>query len=321
MSGFEWTMLIVAALGGTAVSAVFSGMEIGLYTLNRVRLELRTGRGDRRAQLLSELLARPSHMLAIILIGTNAANQLSAWSIAALLHGTGYGPVAAIVVDTVILVPVLLVLAEVLPKDLFRAHGDRWCYALARPLRVTEFVLRWTGIEPIVECFGRGFASMVGGNAEHKVSARERMCDLLKEGVDAGVLSTRQTDLLDRAIDLRERVAKDEMIPWNAVGTIVADADTTERRSAIDSRWSRLPVIGPHGEASGVVSVLDLDARPGVPIVDLMHPPMILTDTTPADAALRALRSHHAAIAIVQDSTGHTVGIVTIKDLVRPLLG
>ncbi len=52
-----------------------------------------------------------------------------------------------------------------------------------------------------------------------------------------------------------------------------------------------------------------------------MHPPMFLSETTTADAALRALRSHQAAIAIVQNSDGQTLGIVTIKDLVRPLLG
>ncbi len=321
MSGFEWTLLILAAVGGTGIMAIFAGMEIGLYTINRVRLELKVGQGDRSARILGRLLERPSHMLAIILIGTNAANQLSAWSIAELLHGAGYGSIAAIVIDTVILVPVLLILAEVLPKDLFRAHGDHWCYTLAKPLRFVEFVLQWTGIGPIVEWFGRGAASMVGGSAAGEVTARQRMSDLLKEGVGAGVLTAGQTDLLDRAMHLRERVVSDEMVPWATVQTLNVDADADARRAAIDSRWSRLPVLDADGAISGIASVLDLDAKPETTIAEFMHPPMFLSETTTADAALRALRSHQAAIAIVQNSDGQTLGIVTIKDLVRPLLG
>ncbi|MDP6478736.1 MAG: CNNM domain-containing protein [Phycisphaerales bacterium] len=321
MSGFEWTLLILAAIAGTGISAIFSGMEIGLYTLNRVRLELRIVESDVAARILRRLLDRPSRMLAIILVGTNAANQLSAWSIAELLHGAGYGPIAAIIIDTVILVPVLLILAEVLPKDLFRAHGDRWCYALARPLRCVELLLQWTGIGPIIEWFGRGVASMVGGSAVGEVTARQRMSDLLKEGVDAGVLSAGQTDLLDRAMHLRERVVSDEMVPWATVQTLNVDADADARRAAIDSRWSRLPVLDADGEVSGIASVLDLDARPESSIDEFMLPPMFLGKTTTADAALRALRNHQAAIAIVQDSDGQNLGIVTIKDLVRPLLG
>ena len=319
MTGLEWTLLLVAAVAGTGLSAVFSGMEIGLYTLNRVRLELRVGKGDRSARILGRLLDHPSHMLMVILIGTNAANQLGAWSVAEMLHGAGYGPVAAIIIDTAILVPVLLIVAEVLPKDLFRAHGDRWCYTLARPLRVVERMLQWTGVGPVVEWFGQGIASMVGGTAAGEVTARQRMSDLLKEGVDAGVLSEGQTDLLDRAMILRECVVRDEMVPWSEVHTLSTDAAAGDRRKAIDSRWSRLPVLEQGGQVVGIVSVLDLDAKPVAPIVDLVHQPMFLSERLSADAALRALRSHQAAIGIVQNAAGHTVGIVTIKDLVRPL--
>jgi putative hemolysin len=319
MTGLEWTLLLVAAVAGTGLSAVFSGMEIGLYTLNRVRLELRMGEGDQSARILGRLLSRPSHMLTVVLIGTNAANQLSAWSVSALLHGAGYGPVEAIIIDTIILVPVLLIMAEVLPKDLFRAHGDRWCYTLARPLRVVEGMLLWTGVGPLVEWFGERVASLVGGSAAGEVTARQRMSDLLKEGVDAGVLSEEQTDLLDRAMNLRERLVRDEMVAWSAVHTLGVGATADDRRAAIESRWSRLPVLDQQGQAIGIVSVLDLDANPDSPTSSLVRPPMFVPETMSADAALRMLRSHQAAIGIVQRASGQTVGIVTIKDLIRPL--
>ena len=103
--------------------------------------------------------------------------------------------------------------------------------------------------------------------------------------------------------------------------TLAANAGSDARRAAIESRWSRLPILNEAGKVVGIVSVLDLDAAPETSAAELAHPPMFLADTTPADAALRALRSHQAAIAIAPAATGQTVGIVTIKDLIRPLLG
>jgi CBS domain containing-hemolysin-like protein len=320
MTGFEWAILLFAAIAGTCLSAIFSGMEIGLYTLNRVRLELRSKAGERSAHILHQLLSRPSHMLTVILIGTNAANQLGAWSISAMLDGAGYGPIASIVIDTIILVPVLLILAEVLPKELFRAHGDRWCYSLAPPLRVVELILRWTGVGATIEWLGRGIAAIVGGSTEGEVTARQRMSDLFKEGIDAGLLSEQQTNLLDRALSLRDRTVQDEMVPWEAVQTVTNHAPADDRRIAINSRWSRLPVTENGAGVTGIVSVLDLDCSPHLSVGDLAHKAMFIHSATPADHALRKLRIHHAGIGVVQDDQGETIGIVTIKDLIRPLL-
>ncbi|MCP4758292.1 MAG: DUF21 domain-containing protein [Planctomycetes bacterium] len=319
MSTATVILLILIAVAATALMAIFAGMETGLYTLNRVRLELRTGRGDRHASTLSRLIARPHRMLAVILVGTNAANQLGAWAIATSLHGRGYGPIASIIIDTIILVPVLLIFAEILPKDLFRAHGDRWCYTLAAPLRIVEIAMTAIGLVGLIEWFGRAISSTVGGNRIGELTARQRMSDLFKEGIDAGVLSHGQTALLDRALELRELRVSDVMVPWDKVGTIAESHD--DHQAAIDSRWSRLPVMGPNGRVLGIVSVLDLACASIGNLQDTLVQAMILQPSDRADAALRSLRSHQTAMAIVHDREGLPIGIVTVKDLVKPLLG
>jgi len=320
MTLLEGTLLAAAALIGTGLSALFSGMETGLYTMNRVRLELRSGDGFRPARRLLRLIERPQRMLAVVLIGNNAANQLGAWSIAAMLHAAGLSAVPAIIVDTLILVPVLLIFAEVLPKDLFRAHGDRWCYALAGPLRAVDVVLATCGLSILVEWFGRGIAWMIGGDAAGERSARQRMSDLLKEGVGAGVLSTRQTALLDRALRLRERSVAEVMIPWGQVATLDASADAAARQRAIDSRWTRLPTTDANGRVLGITSVLDLASALPSPLDAVIKPALHVSSGDRADNTLRALRKHDAAVAIVSDDRGRPIGIVTVKDLVRPLL-
>ncbi|MDP7070640.1 MAG: CNNM domain-containing protein [Phycisphaerales bacterium] len=313
----ESTILLIGL--AMVATVLFSGMETGLYTLNRVRLQLRADRGDRHALTLRSLLERPHRLLAVVLIGNNAANQTAAWAIAHGLHAAGFGPIQSIVIDTLILVPVLLIFAEILPKDLFRAHGDRWCYALALPLKIIERALTAMGLALFVEWFGRSMATLAGGTAERELTARQYMSDLFKEGIDAGVLSVGQTALLDRAMELRNRRIADVMIPWSKVGTLL---DTDEgRQQAIDSRWTRLPVLGRDGVVRGIVSVLDLAEAPDRNLTEVLVEAMTVRPSDRADAALRSLRSHRAAMAIVLGSRDEPVGIVTVKDLIQPLLG
>ena len=76
MSNGDMTIFVALAVLGLAGSALFSGMETGLYTLNRVRLALRRKEGDHRALRVGALLDRPARMFAVILLGTNIANAL-----------------------------------------------------------------------------------------------------------------------------------------------------------------------------------------------------------------------------------------------------
>lgn len=320
MTPIEWTLLFGAAVAGTVLSALFSGMETGLYTLNRVRLELRAGEHDRPAQILANLLARPQRMLAVVLLGTNAANQFAVWSIAAMLHAADVGPVASIIIDTAILVPILLVVAEVLPKDLFRAHGDVWCYRLARPLHAADLVFRWVLVGPLTEWFGSGVSTLVGGDASQDQTARQRMSDLLKEGIGAGVLTASQTNLLDRAMHLREHSVSDVMVPWHDVHTVSVDATREQKQEAIDSPWSRLPLLDGSHRVLGIISVLDLDAQPDAALTTQTQAAIKLGPNDRADVSLRAFKAHHATIAIVEDDQSRPLGIVTVKDLISPLL-
>lgn len=321
MTPMEWTWLSIAALAGISVSALFSGMEMGLYTLNRVRLELQVAGGNRRAAMLARLLASPERMLAVILIGTNAANQLGAWSLAHMLHGGGFGPVGSIIIDTVILVPVLLVFAEILPKELFRSHGDRWCYALAPVMRTVEVLLTWIGLAPLCTQFGRLVGTLVGNAETGQRPARERMAHLLLEGRDAGVLSEDQGELLNRAIAIRDQTVGEEMVPWSAIHTLTIDASTTQRHEAIASPWTRFPVVNQQGQVAGVVSVLDLHFHPHTPASELMSEPLRLTPQQTVPEVLRLLRMHHTPIGIIESTDRQPLGIVTLKDLVGLLTG
>ncbi len=321
MTNVEITLLVLAAMMGLSLSALFSGMETGLYTLNRVRLTLRRAEGDASAIRLVTLLERPARMLATVLLGTNIASALGSSSLAALLESTGLSEGWVVVANTLILVPLILVLAEILPKDFFRVHGDRWCYTLSAPMIGTRRLLTWIGLVPLVECVGRAAAGIAGGDLQRTANtARQRMSDLLKEGAGAGVLSVEQAGLLDRALDLRKRCVRDEMIPWRNVQTISNDADRATRCAAISSPWTRLPIIGNDQQVLGAVSVIDMSLSPDTKIEGLHSGVERLSPNVSVAQALVRLRRGPNVLGIVE-TDGRPIGLVTAKDLVEALTG
>jgi Mg2+/Co2+ transporter CorB len=72
----DWVMVLFVAGGvlGLIFSALFSGIETGLYTINRVRLSVRAGHGDLRGKYLLALIQNPVRMLATLLVANNIAN-------------------------------------------------------------------------------------------------------------------------------------------------------------------------------------------------------------------------------------------------------
>ncbi len=311
------------ALVGLGLTALFAGLETGLYTLNPVRLTVRAAHGDPSAIRLRQELASQNRMLSTLLILTNAGSYLCSYALAALLHGAGLKDWAVIGWEAVILTPLLFVFAETLPKDLFRTHTDRWSYALSPVPVASRWLLMVTGLLPVVHGVGDLASRLLGGSREGAASARQRVSQLIKEGVEVGVLSQSQTALADRALAMRDHTVGAEMVPWEEVGTIPLDAPPAVRRTLIErDNFTRLPVVDAEGRVVGVLARLDALLEPEESTRALMRPSTMLVPSTRVWDALRIMRRERRPLAIVADRPDDPpLGLVTLKDLVEPLTG
>src|SRR3954447_817391 len=121
------------------VSFVFSGIEAGILSVNRVRLAHREKSGDAAAAKLNRLLSEPERLLVTVLVMTNLMN-ISAVVLAAQELVRLFGPRGYLLTLAVFL-PVYLVLIELLPKSIFRRFPFRALAKLAEPLRLADALL------------------------------------------------------------------------------------------------------------------------------------------------------------------------------------
>lgn len=337
MTTGEVIFWIGVMLAGFAGSALYSGMETGAYTINRVRLHVLADRGQRAAVGLRNLLDRPGTLLSTLLIGNNVANYLGTAGLAVLLEAMALSDWQSILLNTLIVTPLLFVFGETLPKDTMAAHADRLMPPLTPLLSGSRWLFTFTGLVPVVRLFSAGVLRLMkqpGGDAAFPPRKRVEM--LVREGVGHGILSDEQSAIVDRVLRLGGRTVRQEMVPWSEVLAVRVDDPPSRLWELADrSSRSRFPVVdglggsgasGASGDSGGVVGMIDVfDAllhgpSDCPPIRALMSEAHTLPIETPLRQALHLFQDKGLAIAVVTDH-GRPVGVVTVKDLVEPITG
>lgn len=316
-----WWVLLIVGVGG---SALCSGLEIGFYSINRVRLQIRAADSkDTRAALLAVEAMHPDATLATLLVANNLFNYLGTLGLTGLVAGLGFSEPKVIVITALVFTPVIVILGESLPKELFRVHADRWMYPLAPVLRASRLFLTAVGVLPSVLWFSRAAARLTGarpGSGLHR-SGRQRMVSLLRESAGIGLLSSSQATLVDRAMAFGARRVGDEFVPWSTVACISAEWDRSRLiRFLKTHKHTRFPVVDRRRRVVGVLRNLDVHLYPDRSLADLALDPIVIGPAESLEHALLELRSGGTGLAIV-GSLERPDGIVTTKDLVEPITG
>jgi CBS domain containing-hemolysin-like protein len=324
------TWLWAAALLGVLVSALASGVETGLYRLNRIRLRLRADSGDRRARTLQNLLGDLRGQIIVCLVGANLGDYLATAMLTVLVTAAGWveSPTGVELVTTPIAAMILFVFGNVVPKSVFVAEADHWMYPLARPLKAAYVALRRTGVLPALS----GLSNLVlrvlrrGEVAADPFHPRERLRAILREGAAEGVISGYQHELVGKVLGLREQLVHAIMIPISRVAGAAVDIDRERFMAELRRHsFSRIPVWeGRKENVVGIVHIMDVLAAGEGPLdLGALMTRDFLTvppDMTVPQALLR-LRKARAAIAVVRDDKGRAVGVITVKDLVEEVVG
>lgn len=299
------------------VSFIFSGIEAGILSVNRVRLKHRARQKDSSALKLERLLGQPERVLTTVLVVTNLANilaiTLTTHVLIAWFGNQGY------LITGIVFLPVYLLGVELLPKSLFRRFPYRALSMLAEPLRVASLIL--TPVHIVGEAVTRLLRR--GADAPQKLFvAREDFKYLTIETERAGSLTAIERRMIHSVVDFRSVTAKDLMVPASEVDALPASMDigklSARARSRGHDRW---PVISESGVYTGIVALHDvaLNGRRAGPVSALQRRIVKLAPNEPAFAVLHKLRAARSTMGAVIEE-GVPVGIVTWEDVMMRLV-
>lgn len=301
------------------ISFIFSGIEAGILSVNRVRLKHRVKLRDPAALKLDRLLARPDRLMVTVLVVTNLMNifaiTLVTHELVQRLGGSGY------LVALVVFFPVYLLGLELLPKSLFRRFPYRALAFLSRPLEMTSALL--VPVHVVGETLARLMLGREPREGPKLFVAREDFKYLTIESEREGTLTRDERQMIHNVVDFRRVTAGDVMKPYDPARTVSSQMTIEELIArARKSNHERWPVIDERGELVGLVSIFDIlaDGRASGLVKTCQRRLVKAGAREPAYNVLRKLRAARSTLAAVLDQSGQPVGIVTWEDLIRRLV-
>ncbi|MFD9221812.1 hemolysin family protein [Streptomyces sp. NPDC060064] len=320
------------------VNAFFVGAEFALISVRRSQIEPAAETGDRRARSVIWGLEHVSALLAAAQLGitlcTLVLGIVAEPAIANLLEpvfnavGVPHGLVHPIsfVIALTVATYLHMLLGEMVPKNIALAEPTRSALLLGPPLVTLARTLR-----PVIftiNAFANGLLKLLRVEAKGEVAATysdAELARLVRDAGDAGLLDDRSAERLRDALELGRRPVRDVVVPVERV--VYARVGTTPEqleRLAAESGFSRFPVVDSNSRILGYLHVKDaLDATPrDQPFpVTAMRPIARVRATTPLDDVLTAMRRSRTHLAAVVDDNGTPVGLVTMEDVLRELVG
>ena len=330
-------LLIILLL--IAVNGVFSGAEIALVSVRRIRVQQLVEEGRPGAVAVKALRDEPEEFLATVQIGITVVGATAAAFGGASLANRieplvgrvqGLAPFAQEIALGVVVAGISylsIVFGELVPKSLALRAAEAYALFIAQPLRAIAWLAR-----PLVWLLTASSNLVLRplGDRTTFTEARhsaEELQQLVEEAAQAGTVSPGIGALAARALEFEELIASDVMVPRQQVVMLPRQATHEEiRRILLEHTHNRMPVYeGDVDHVVGYVSVKDLlhvawEERLFV-LDDVLRPAWFVPQSKRAVDLLEEMRARRTPIAIVVDELGGTSGIVTLEDLVEELVG
>ncbi len=304
------------------LDSMFSGLETGIYKINKIRLDLRAEAGLPGAVTLQRMGRNFNNVLSVLLIGTNLCRYVATFSISVMFFMGGAGGNARWYTMAVA-TPLMFVLQDSIPKSIFQRTAETMVYRLTWLLRWASLVFNVCGLAPLV----RGFAHVMLRLSGQDIGASHLLGHTgveaaVAEGRASGVLTDFQSAMADRAMRVGQLSLRDVMVP---MADVVAAPSAASRDDVLDiiarHDYARLPLLSADGQVDGVLTVFDLLIDGRAAPADLMHRPVVLPGNQSVTDAFAAFQRANAMMAIIIDKNGRHIGIASVEDIVAQIVG
>lgn len=303
-------------------SGYCASAETAYTAVSKVRLRTMAEKGSKQAKKALWVCDRFDKTLTTILIGNNVFHAACA-SLSALLVMRQFDE-EFVVYGTLLTTLVVYLFAEMLPKSLAKVRAEEIALLFAGSM--VFFVKLLTPVSALFSGISK-LLSKVFSSGEAKTVTEEDMINIIETIEDEGVLDPEQQALVNSAMEFREKLARDIMIPIEQVICVSHTISLGELAETVKTLpYSRLPVY--EGSEDNIVGILPTNLFlshyvAGKPILlrKMLLKPYVFDQNTEIFALLQRMRLNKLHMVFVTNEAGKKVGIITMEDLLEELVG
>ncbi len=305
-------------------SALISSSETSFFSLKPADIEDLESRTDSKSLTVLKLRENPKMLLATILIGNNFVNvtiTLLATYIVSEMFDMVNHPVAAFVMEVIVITSLVLIIGEITPKVLAAKRPVKFARFMARPLQVLMAVF-----SPLSKLLVNS-TSFMDKHLEKKKA--DISTDDLSAAVDIATEAStplEEKNMLKGIATFTEKEVSSVMKPRIDIVAVEQSVPFREMlESVIQSGFSRIPVYEESlDKVSGILYVKDL-----LPYLDaqtfewrmLLRPAFFVPENRKINDLFQDFREKKIHIAIVVDEYGGTSGLITMEDVIEEIVG
>lgn len=316
------TILIALAIL-LILSGFFSGIEIALFSLGKVKTATLVKQKKKNAKVVQYLKRNPRKLLTTILIGNNVVN-IGASALATALAINAFGSIGT-GIATGVMTLLILIFGEIIPKAFATKYAEAYSLKFAWLIKILMFIL-W----PIVWVLDK-FTGLIMGFGKSKgepTVTEEEVKTMAEMSVKEGGLEQEEQELIEKVFQFNDITAEDVMTPRTQMESLPCDMRIKEALHIIaKSPFSRIPLYKKDRDhIVGIVHVKDVLAtldkkKTGTKLQTLARKPLFIPETQIINELFKMFQEKKIHMAIVVDEFGGTSGIVTMEDLIEELMG
>jgi CBS domain containing-hemolysin-like protein len=314
-------------------SAFFSGMEIAFFSSDKLRLELDKGKHQINGKIIGLFYRHPGQYIATMLVGNNIALVVYSLAFTSFMHplfaGFNHNETLSLILQTIISTIIIILVAEFLPKTVFRIIPNMALNFLALPVAlfyllfypITKFAI---GMSRLVLKYL--FKVKIMPKNETRVFGRIDLYNLFGEIDQSGQTSYLKIDseikLFQNALDFSKLKIRDCMIPRTDIVMLAIDDEMDVlSQKFIETGYSKIIIYEDNSDnIIGYVHSSDLFHNPEN-IRSCLRKLSFVPETMEANKLLSILLREHKSTAIVVDEFGGTAGMITTEDILEEIFG
>ena len=318
--------LIIAIIVLVFFSATFSASDIVYATVNKLRLKKKAQKKSKPAKIALSFAENYNETISTILFSNNLVN-IAASSLATVLAlSISNSPLSTTIAEIILLVVVLL-FGELLPKVIGRAFSYRLSLVLAYPIYTLRII--FFPIVFVTSNLGKLIAKIFIREEHNDVDemSDDELEELVEKVEEDGTIDEDQSELIKSVLDFKDTEAQEIMTPRVDMFAIPVDADIYKLLAGDEIfMHSRVPVY--KGTIDNIVGILptkqllkSILAKEKINLKSLIIPVKFVPGAMGISEILQWMKSHKNHIVIVKDEFGGTDGLLTMEDILEELVG
>jgi putative hemolysin len=300
-------------------SFFFALAETALFSLTKWQAKQLVDRDPRIGGIVVRLLGQAQDLLATMVLGNTFASA-AMLATALWMALKGIWPLAPTIA---ILLALILIGCEVLPKTLAVRNPERWALSVARPLMILQsLALPLRKVAQIINSALLKALIPQGVQPQSALTDAEYQ-ELLEMAYQQGTLAQSEKEIILQIISLDRRTAKEVMKPRSQMGAIPDDLSIEAMIAAARKfKHRRLPIYDETPDTIvGILNTRALLLDPQIDLADAIEFPSFVPETMNLLQLLKSLQRQQRGLAIVLDEFGGTAGIVTMEDILEEMIG